>query len=71
MAGRDRARRPAEAPGNRTEDKRMDINADAPVITRDEIVITAPIQTIWDIQTDVAAWPSWQPDVDGADADGP
>jgi uncharacterized protein YndB with AHSA1/START domain len=49
----------------------MDINDDAPVITRDEIVISAPIQTIWDIQTDVAALPSWQPDVDGADADGP
>jgi hypothetical protein len=32
----------------------MDINTDAPVITRDEILIAAPIQTIWDIQTDVA-----------------
>ena len=49
----------------------MDINTDAPVITRDEILISAPIQTIWDIQTDVAEWPSWQPDVDGAEADGP
>lgn len=49
----------------------MDINGDTPVTTRDEIVISAPIQTIWDIQTDVAGWPSWQPDVDGADADGP
>jgi uncharacterized protein YndB with AHSA1/START domain len=49
----------------------MDINSDAPVITRDEILISAPIQTIWDIQTDVARWPSWQPDVDGAQADGP
>ncbi len=36
----------------------MDINAAAPVITRDEILIAAPVQTIWDIQTDVAAWPS-------------
>jgi uncharacterized protein YndB with AHSA1/START domain len=49
----------------------MDINTDAPVITRDEILISAPIQTIWDIQTDVAGWPSWQPDVDGAETDGP
>ena len=49
----------------------MDINTDAPVITRDEILISAPIQTIWDIQTDVAPWPSWHPDVDGAEADGP
>jgi hypothetical protein len=41
----------------------MDINAGAPVITRDEILIDAPVQTIWEIQTDVAGWPSWQPDV--------
>jgi uncharacterized protein YndB with AHSA1/START domain len=49
----------------------VDINAAAPVITRDEIVIEAPIRAIWDIQTDVASWPSWQPDVDGAQVDGP
>jgi hypothetical protein len=49
----------------------MNINEDAPVITRDEILIDAPIETIWSVQTDVDAWPSWQPDVDDADADGP
>ena len=49
----------------------MEINTAAPVITRDEILIHAPIETIWDIQTDVAQWPSWQPDVDAAEADGP
>jgi uncharacterized membrane protein len=49
----------------------MEINAAAPVITRDEIVIDAPSETIWAIQTDVPGWPAWQPDVDGAEADGP
>jgi uncharacterized protein YndB with AHSA1/START domain len=49
----------------------MDVNADASVITRDEILISAPIQTIWDIQTDVEGWPAWQPDVDGAEGEGP
>jgi Polyketide cyclase / dehydrase and lipid transport len=49
----------------------MEINPDAPVITRDEIVIAAPIEVIWDIQIDVANWPSWQPEVDGAEADAP
>jgi uncharacterized protein YndB with AHSA1/START domain len=49
----------------------MDIDSAAPVITRDEILIHAPIETIWGIQTDVAAWPSWQPDVDGVEAEGP
>jgi hypothetical protein len=49
----------------------MEINSHAPVITRDEILIHAPIETIWAIQTDVNAWPSRQPDVDSAQADGP
>ena len=49
----------------------MDINTAAPVITRDEILIHALIETIWKIQTDVASWPSWQPDVDGAETEGP
>jgi hypothetical protein len=31
---------------DRSEDDRMDINADAPVISRHEITIAAPIQTI-------------------------
>jgi uncharacterized protein YndB with AHSA1/START domain len=52
------------------EENSVDINAAAPVITRDEILIRAPITTIWDIQTDIASWPSWQPDVDGAQIDG-
>lgn len=41
----------------------MDINNAAPVITRDEILIHARVDIIWRIQTDVSAWPSWQPDV--------
>ena len=49
----------------------MDVNEDAPVITRDEIVVRAPIETIWEIQTNVDEWPSWQPDVDGAESEGP
>jgi uncharacterized protein YndB with AHSA1/START domain len=49
----------------------MDINSAAPVITRDEILIDAPIETIWNIQTDVNRWPAWQPDVDVAEVEGP
>ncbi len=48
----------------------MEVNAAAPVITRDEIFVHAPIETVWGIQTDVAAWPSWQPDVDDVRVDG-
>ncbi|MFE2586418.1 SRPBCC family protein [Streptomyces sp. NPDC059378] len=39
------------------------IDPDAPVITRDDVVVHAPLSRIWKIQTDVASWPSWQPDV--------
>lgn len=49
----------------------MGINENAPVITRDEIVINAPLQLVWDIQTDVEAWPLWQPDVGSARSNGP
>ncbi|MEU8512912.1 SRPBCC family protein [Kitasatospora sp. NPDC048722] len=39
------------------------IDQTAPVITRDNILIHAPLHTIWKIQTDVEKWPTWQPDV--------
>jgi len=48
----------------------MDIDANAPVITRDEILIDAPAEVIWNIQTDIATWPQWQPEVDAAQLDG-
>ncbi|MFE9849290.1 SRPBCC family protein [Streptomyces sp. NPDC005576] len=35
----------------------------APVITRESTVIHAPLKTVWNVQTDVAKWPDWQPDV--------
>ena len=41
----------------------MEITANAPVVSRQEMLILAPIETIWDFQTDIAAWPSWQPSV--------
>lgn len=45
----------------------MDIDGNAPVITRDQILVRAPIDTVWQIQTDVNAWPSWQPEVTRVD----
>jgi hypothetical protein len=52
------------------EEKMMDINAAAPVITRDEIFINALIDSVWDIQVDVAGWPSWRSDVAGSQITG-
>ncbi|MFI0166399.1 SRPBCC family protein [Streptomyces sp. NPDC017095] len=39
------------------------IDETAPVITRDDIVIAAPLNRVWHIQTDVENWPAWQPGV--------
>ncbi|MGW2839910.1 SRPBCC family protein [Streptomyces sp. NPDC001493] len=42
------------------------VDTTAPVITREDIVIHAPLERIWRIQTDVGSWPQWQPDVSEA-----
>ena len=39
------------------------IDEKAPVISRDDIVIDAPLDRVWRIQTDVENWPAWQPGV--------
>ena len=44
----------------------MDVNPSAPVITRDEILIAAPLDVVWNTQLDVAAWPRWRPQVPAA-----
>ncbi|MER6036061.1 SRPBCC family protein [Streptomyces sp. NPDC001835] len=50
--------------GTATHTDDVQIDASAPVITRDDILIHAPLHTIWKIQTDVENWPTWQPNVD-------
>lgn len=39
------------------------IDTAAPVISRHEIEIDAPIAVVWGLHTDVPAWPSWNPDI--------
>jgi hypothetical protein len=47
------------------------IDATAPVITRDDIVIRSSLRTVWRLQTDVDNWPSWQPGVSSAHIETP
>ncbi|WP_406103532.1 SRPBCC family protein [Streptomyces sp. NBC_01003] len=47
------------------------IDETAPVVTREDIVIHAPLRTIWKVQTDVENRPSWQPDVTTVTKDTP
>jgi uncharacterized protein YndB with AHSA1/START domain len=48
----------------------MDVDSNAPVLTRDEILIDAPIEVVWKTQTDIAAWPRWRPEVPAARFEG-
>ena len=47
----------------------MDIDRNAPVITQDEIVIAAGLDTVWNLLTDIAAWPDWQHEIDRTSLD--
>lgn len=47
-----------------------DIDRDAPVITHHEIDINAPLDTVWNLHTDVDAWPAWNLEVTAAKLDG-
>ncbi|MED7948795.1 SRPBCC family protein [Streptomyces sp. BE303] len=51
----------AESAARHPADVRIDEKA--PVITRTDILIHAPLHTVWRIQTDVENWPTWQPNV--------
>ena len=47
------------------------IDRDAPVIARHQIDINAPLDTVWQLQTNVNNWPAWQTDITAARLDGP
>lgn len=49
----------------------VQIDTDAPVVSRHEVLIDAPLQAIWDLHVDVAGWPSWHGDIDGTQPHGP
>jgi Polyketide cyclase / dehydrase and lipid transport len=47
------------------------IDGDAPVLARHEINVQASLDTIWQLHTDVNAWPTWQTDITSAHLVGP
>lgn len=41
----------------------MKIDRTAPVIAAEEMLIQAPVELVWEIQSDIANWPRWNPEV--------
>lgn len=41
----------------------MNIDLNAPLRAKKEIVIAAPIEKVWSLLTRIGAWARWQPDV--------
>ena len=48
----------------------MDIDKTAPVFARKEIIIHAPVEKVWQIQTDIENWNKWQPVITSAKLEG-
>ncbi|RZK61585.1 MAG: polyketide cyclase/dehydrase [Hymenobacter sp.] len=46
-------------------------NPDAPVCSRHTIRIEAPAERAWQVLSEIAAWPTWQPDIAYAHPHGP
>lgn len=47
------------------------IDIQAPLQAHQEIVINAPLDKVWQLQTAIANWPTWQPDISAAKLEGP
>jgi hypothetical protein len=43
----------------------------APVFSSTELVIEAPVETVWGVLTAIGDWPSWNPDVKSVSIEGP
>jgi len=46
------------------------IDGEAPVRAYHETDINAPLDTVWQLHTDVSSWPTWQADITAAHIDG-
>ncbi|MGO4494976.1 SRPBCC family protein [Paenibacillus sp. 2RAB27] len=49
----------------------FDVDRNAQVIVDLSIVIDAPLQTVWRLQTGIDQWPTWQKDITQAQMSGP
>ncbi len=50
---------------------KLQIDPHAPVRAQASILIHAPVEKVWDIQTDLENWPKWQPNIAHVTLQGP
>jgi uncharacterized protein YndB with AHSA1/START domain len=41
----------------------MEINSNAPIISRHEVAISAPLESVWRVFTEIDRWPEWNSDI--------
>ncbi|MCZ7667454.1 MAG: hypothetical protein M5U34_09695 [Chloroflexi bacterium] len=46
------------------------VNTKAPLWARKEIIIEAPLENVWNLQTNIEGWPQWQSDITAAQLEG-
>jgi len=46
------------------------VNKEAPVVSSSEIIITAPLDNVWETLTEIRKWPNWQSSVTEVDFEG-
>lgn len=44
----------------------MEIEQDAPVIAHEQTMIAAPLETVWNLHTDIDNWSKWNEDIDAS-----
>jgi uncharacterized protein YndB with AHSA1/START domain len=49
----------------------VEINRSAPAVASGELDIAASREVVWDVISDIGAWPSWNPDVRTSRLEGP
>jgi uncharacterized protein YndB with AHSA1/START domain len=49
----------------------MQIDLNAPITLEESIVIAAPIETVWQLMSDIPKWPQWNPAITNATLNGP
>ncbi|WP_261305489.1 SRPBCC family protein [Paenibacillus andongensis] len=61
----------ANSPFDEANQTNIDVDRNAQVIVDISIVINAPLQTVWRLQTGIDQWPTWQKDITQAQLSGP